>query len=134
MSSQNVELFNRALTAMNEKDVDAFLAVMDDEVEAAPRIAALDGVYRGPEGIRSWWNALFGVFPGLAFDVVELRDLEGDLTIAAIHLHGSGAGSDIPIDETAWHVAWWQHGKCTRWGLYDSEAEALTAVRVADAS
>jgi hypothetical protein len=126
MSQENLDLFDRALAAMNGRDLDAFLAVMDDQVEAVPRIAAIDGAYRGPDGIGRWWNSLFGTFPDLAIDLAEVRDVDS-LTIAAIRMHGSGVGSDVPIDETVWHVAWWREGKCTRWGLYSDEKAALEA-------
>ena len=127
MSQENVELFNRALAAMNDRDFDAFAGLMADDVEATPRIAAIDGSYRGPDGIRSWWTSLFDAFPDLTFGVVQLRDL-GEVTIAAIHMYGRGVGSDVPIDETVWHVAWWRHGKSTRWGLYNTEHQALEAM------
>lgn len=131
MSQENVELFHRALAAMNEQDLDAFLAVMDDQVEAVPRIAAVDGAYRGPAGIRDWWNGLYGVFPDLTVEVIQLRD-PGDLTVAAIRLRGNAVGSDIPINEGVWHVAWWRDGRCIRWGLYGTENEAREAVGPAE--
>jgi hypothetical protein len=56
-----------------------------------------------------------------------VRDL-GDLTFAGLRLRARGAGSDTPVDEAIWHLAWWQHGKCTRWGIYGTEDEALEAV------
>ncbi len=113
---------------MNRQDLDGFMALMDDRVEAAPRIAAVDGDFRGLDGIRRWWEGLYGVFPDLTFEVSEVRDL-GESTLAGIRLRGSAVGSDIPIDEGVWHVAWWQNGRCSRWGLYDTEAEALSAAR-----
>ena len=131
MSQENVELFNRALAAMNRHDRDAFMALMDDQVEAVPRIAAMEGDYHGPEGIRRWWDGLFGVFPDLTTEVAEVRDL-GELTFAALRLHGRGAGSATPIDEAVWHLAWWQRGKCTRWGIYSTEDQALEATGLAE--
>jgi hypothetical protein len=131
MSQENVDLFYLAVAAMNHQDVDAFLAVMDDQVDAVPRIAAVDGAFRGPEGIRRWWDGLYGVFPDLTVEVAEVRDL-GELTVAGIRLRGSAVGSDIPIDEGVWHVAWWQHGRCIRWGLYDTEAQALEAAGLSE--
>jgi hypothetical protein len=130
MSQENVDLFNRAVAAMNHHDPDAFIALMDEQVVGVPRIAAMEGHYHGPEGIRRWWGGLFGVFPDLTTEVAEVRD-PGDLTIAALRLRGRGAGSATPIDEAVWHVAWWQSGKCTRWGIYSTEDQALEAVELA---
>jgi hypothetical protein len=131
MSQENVDLCNLAFAAINRQDADSFVALMDDRVEATPRIAALDGAYHGLEGMRRWWSGLFGVFPDLNFEVLEVRDL-GDLTLAAVRLLGRGAGSDTPIDEAIWHLAWWQAGKCTRWGTYSTEDQALAAVGLSE--
>ena len=55
MSQENVELFRRATEAFNDGDLDTFLAFFDDEVVAAPRLAPIEGGYRGqmPGATRS---------------------------------------------------------------------------------
>jgi hypothetical protein len=131
MSQENVDLFHLAVAAMNHHDREAFMDLMDDRVEAVPRIAAMEGNYHGHEGIRRWWEGLYGVFPDLTTEVAEVRDL-GKLTFAALHLRGRGVGSATPIDEAVWHLARWQGGKCTRWGIYGTEDEALEAVGLSE--
>ena len=69
---------------------------------------------------------LYGVFPDLTFEVSEARDL-GESTLAGLRLRGSAAGSDIPIDEGVWHGHLVAEREMYRWGLYDTEAEALSA-------
>ena len=65
MSQENVELTYRAFDALNRREFDAFLALMDDDVEVVPRMSAIEGEsgYRGHDGLRSWWNSLLDVFP-----------------------------------------------------------------------
>jgi hypothetical protein len=43
MSQDNVELALRAYDAFNRRDWDAFVALMDDDVEIVTRIAAIEG-------------------------------------------------------------------------------------------
>ena len=43
MSQENVELLYRAYDAFNGRDLDAFLALMDPEVELTTRIMELEG-------------------------------------------------------------------------------------------
>jgi hypothetical protein len=50
MSQENVELHNRCLDALNRRDLNAFLALMDDDVEAVPRIVAMEGGLRSRLG------------------------------------------------------------------------------------
>jgi ketosteroid isomerase-like protein len=54
MSHENVELARRAYDALNRRDLDAFLALMDADVEAFPRVVAIEGGFHGHEGIRRW--------------------------------------------------------------------------------
>jgi ketosteroid isomerase-like protein len=61
--SQNVELFRRAADAFNDGDRDAFLAYFDAEVVASPRMAPIEGVFRGHDGVRLWFETLRGTFP-----------------------------------------------------------------------
>jgi hypothetical protein len=46
MSQENVELTYRALDAFNRRDLDASLALTDDDVEGVPRAARMEGSYR----------------------------------------------------------------------------------------
>jgi ketosteroid isomerase-like protein len=65
MSQGNVELFGRSVDAFNRRDLDALLALMDDDVELVPRIGAMEGEssYRGHNGVRRWWDNVLDVFP-----------------------------------------------------------------------
>jgi ketosteroid isomerase-like protein len=128
MSQENVELTYRAMEAFNRRDLDAYLALMDDDVEIVPRIGAMEGEssYRGHDGTRRWWNNVFGVFPDWSVEMVEVRDL-GDLTFATTRLSGHGAGSTAPTDQATWFMARWRRGKCVWWRTFQTRAEALEA-------
>jgi ketosteroid isomerase-like protein len=128
MSEVNVKLAHDAFDAYNRHDLGAFLALMDDEVEADPRMAAVEGVYRGHEGIRRWWKSAHATFPDFATEVLELRDL-GDFTLAELRNRGRGAVGGTPVEQESWHVAEWRDGKIVRWGAYGTEAEALGAMQ-----
>lgn len=117
ISEQNVELHDRAVDALNRRDLDAFLGLMSADVEALPRQAAIEGVFAGHAGIHHWWGDLLGALPDFAVEVVELHDL-GDWTPAALRFLGHGADSEPPFEE----------GKSVWWSVYGSEAEALEAV------
>ena len=43
MSKENVELAYRAYDAFNRRDWDAFLALVDDQVEVESRLVAMEG-------------------------------------------------------------------------------------------
>jgi len=127
VSQENVALFRKVYDAFNRRDLDATLALMDDAVEGVPRIAAIEGSYHGPEGMRRWWKSILDAFPDLIAEVGEVRDVR-DLTAAAVHLRGQGASSDIPSDQRVWQVVRWRRGKCVWWRVFDTRDEALKAV------
>jgi len=133
MSQENVELIYRAFDALNRHDFDAFLAVMDDDVEFIPRMSAIEGEsgYRGHDGVRSWWTRLLDVFPDYSMELVDVRDL-GDVTFATFHARGHGAGSAAPTDQAAWIVLRWRRGKAVWWRTFDARAEALEAVGLSE--
>jgi ketosteroid isomerase-like protein len=127
MSQENVELAHRAFDALNRRDLGAYLALMEDDVEAVPRLVAMEGGYHGHDGIRRWWQNLLDAFPDYTVEVVEVRDL-GDLTFIALRNRGHGAGSDAPIEHRLWTLAEWRREKVVWWRTYGTEAEALAAV------
>ena len=68
MSQEKLELTRRALEAFKERDLDGLLAMLDDEVEAVPILAGMEGGYRGHDRIRRWWTGLLGTFPDFRGD------------------------------------------------------------------
>lgn len=70
----NVELAHQAFAAINSRDLDALLALMDPEVVALPRILSVQGgALHGHDCIREWWESIFSVFPDFAMELVAER-------------------------------------------------------------
>ena len=131
MSQENVELMYRGVDAFNRRDFDTFLALADDDVEAVPQAASMEGSYHGHEGLRRWVETWLDAFPDWNIEVVEVRDL-GDVTVTTTRLRAHGAGSDIPLDQTLWQVVRWRRGKCIWWRTFTTLAEALEAVGLSE--
>jgi ketosteroid isomerase-like protein len=129
VSEENVELLRKAYDAMNRRDLDAFLALMDPDVQAIPRVVALEGAYSGHDGIRTWWKHLVRFLPNVVVKVVAVRDL-GATTVVTVHVEGRGAVSEMPLDETLWTAVAWREGRCVWWRNFDSEGDALHAVEL----
>jgi ketosteroid isomerase-like protein len=131
MSEENVELLYRALDAVNRRDLGALLALMDDEVDAVSRIAAVEGGLHGHDGVRNWWDNWFDAFPDYKIDVVEVRD-RGDVTLAALRALGHGGGSEVPFEDRVWLGSRWRRGKCVWWRVFYSLDEALEAAGLSE--
>jgi ketosteroid isomerase-like protein len=126
MSQENVELALQAFDAVNRRDLDALLALIDDDVEIVTRIAAVEGGLHGHDGMRRWWENMFTAFPDYYFEVVDVRDL-GEVTLASLRALGHGAGSDVPFEDLLWHASQWRRGQCVWWRAFETEAQALEA-------
>ena len=131
MSQENVELAHRSVDAINRRDLDAYLALMDVDIAAISRLAAIEGTFQGHDGIRRWWQTLFDIWPDFTAQVVELHPF-GDLTLGTALLRGHGAGSDIPWDWTVYAISRWRHGRCVWWGNFATQAEALQAASLSE--
>jgi ketosteroid isomerase-like protein len=129
MPQANVELARQAFDALNRRDLAAFLVLMHADVEAVPRVAAIEGGYHGHDGIRRWWEHLVDFLPDIVLEVLTVRDV-GDHTVTSGRMRGHAASSDTPLDEPLWTAAEWRGGKCLWWGTYDTEAHALQALRL----
>ena len=131
MPQEYVELVYRGIEAINRRDLDGFLALMDDDVEVASRIVAIEGGLRGHDGVRLWWQNWFDTWPDYKIEVVEVRD-GGDVTLTAFRALGHGAGSELPFEDIAWQLARWRAGKCVAWRILTNEAEAFQAAGLSE--
>ena len=129
MSRENLDLALRLHELFNRRDLDGVFPLMHDEVEIEPRLGALEGDYRGHEGVRRWWGNLLDALPDYTAEVEELEAV-GDMTLGRIRGRAHGAGSSVPIVETWWQVIRWSDGKCIWWRNFATAAEAVGAIRV----
>jgi hypothetical protein len=129
MSQENIDCSYRAIDAFNRRDLGAYLALADPEIEFTPYEVRVQGgaPYRCHFGVRSWWEESFAVLPDLRGEVFEIRDF-GDKTVVHGRIRGQGAGSGAPIERTMWLAIEWRDQKMVWWCGYESEAEALEAV------
>ena len=134
MSQENVELARRAYEALNRRDFDAFIALIDPEVEFTTRFMEMEGdaSYRGHDGVREWWRTLLAVFPDFSMEVLEVRADLGDSGILALRVRGHGLDSGVPFEERMWTAGKWRDGKVTWWRNCGSEAEALEALGLSE--
>ena len=133
MTQENVEQQYRAADAFSRRDLAAFLAICDPEIELVSRHLELDGSghLRGHAAVRRWWETLLSVYPDFTSEIEEVRDL-GDVTVARQRFRGQGIQSDALIEQMQWFVTQWRNGKAIWWRTFQSEAEALEAAGLSE--
>jgi ketosteroid isomerase-like protein len=129
MSRENVDLARRMYEIFNRRDLDALLALMHDEVEIEPRLGALEGDYRGHEGVQRWWSDLLDFLPDYTAEITEVQDF-GDMTLGQIRGRAHGAVSTAPVVETWWQSIRWRDGRCIWWRNFATKAGALKTIEL----
>jgi len=112
------------IRSFNERDLDAFVAVLHPEVE----LHSGRGLRKGAEAARIWATRA----PGGAQQTIELEELHEDTDKAVALIRrkwrweedGSSAGED----EMAWYFEL-QDRRIRSWRPYEDRAEALSKLR-----
>src|SRR5687767_6034172 len=73
MSEQNVDVGRGLIEAVNRGDLDAFLALVRPDVEwdDSEGWPGIRGIYRGPDGVRDWWERFLEVWESVEIHVEE---------------------------------------------------------------
>ena len=125
MSRESVRVLEELYAAIDDRDLEAFLALTDPEIEFHSLIAeAGGGIFRGHDGVRAWWDE---VICSLAVQP-NPEEIEAfrDRGITRMRLAGTVAGVEVP--QAMW-MAWrLRDGRVIWWQTFRDEDDALRAV------
>jgi ketosteroid isomerase-like protein len=129
VTAKNVEFVRRFFEDLNGGDLEALLARLTPEFEMV--VPAEMGVeprtYRGPEGLRRWFNS----FSEVMEIRVESHDFiaVGDRVVAPHTLHARGLVTGIDTEQYTVHVWHLRDGKAEMLEVFATLDEALKAAR-----
>jgi ketosteroid isomerase-like protein len=129
MSEQNVEVGRALVEAVNRRDLDAFLALVRRDVEwdDSEGWPGIRGVYRGPDGVRDWWERFLEVWENVEVEVEEARDAPDGRVLLQVTGTFRGEASGVQTEVRAWELLWIVDGQVARRQLSWSRDEALAA-------
>jgi uncharacterized protein len=127
MSQENLVAFRRNNEAVSRGDIEAALATLDPDIEFIPRRAAIQGVYRGYEGMRQFFAENAENFDLYQVSYQEVRDF-GDRLIAFGTVRARGKESGVEVTTPTSLVATFRDGKMLRAEDFAERSEALKAV------
>jgi ketosteroid isomerase-like protein len=130
MSQENVEVVKRAIAAVNERDIDRYLAGCTEDVELRTPLAAIGGVYEGPDGIRRFFADIQDTSPDFRLHLEHVEAIGADRVLAFLHTTASGRASGIPTaaGTPTTNVYELVQGKIRRIRIFWDRQEALEAV------
>jgi ketosteroid isomerase-like protein len=128
MSQENVQVVERAIAAVNERDVDGYLACCTDDIELHNQVTALTGPYAGPDGIRRFFSDIEDAGPDFLIDVERVEPVGANRVLAFVRVHVSGRTSGVPMEFDAGNVYDFADGSIRRVRIFTDRAQALEAV------
>jgi ketosteroid isomerase-like protein len=125
----DVELITRMYREWNRGDMDGLLEVFDTDVEVRPALGAFLAatVYRGHDGVRSWYEDTTEPWSELEAVPEQFVDA-GGRTVVVVVLHARVSGGQVDLDSRIAHVVTVRDSKVVRLDGYAEPDAALAAV------
>jgi ketosteroid isomerase-like protein len=118
-----------AVEAFMAQDLDGLLAVADPEIELRSLLTEAERpLYYGHEGVRDWFEAVFGVFPDWRPQPRAATHDENGAVVIQLDVTATGAGSGAPVDQSYWLGARVRADKIIFFGFFRTESDAKDAV------
>jgi ketosteroid isomerase-like protein len=105
--SAKTEIVRRAHEALNTGDVEALVALCDEDFRLDMSDRVLNpSVYEGHDGIRAFYAEVLDIWESFTWEPIELHEVD-DLVVAVLHSRGKGRGSGVELDRRSamlWRV------------------------------
>ena len=126
MPEENVEIVSRAIAAINERDVDAYLALCHTDFEMTNQLTVIDGPNRGEQGIRNFFQGIDEGTTRFELEVERLRPLDDNRVLGYLTLQ---IESERGYQQTQalTNLYELEGGKLSRVRVFSDRAEALEA-------
>ena len=131
MSERKFEAVRNVVVALNERDVDGYLACCTDDVELVPATAAIAGTYRGASGIQRLFADLQDTAPNIQVEIERLEVVGGNV-LAFERASASGRASGVGADLEFTTLYEFTDGRVRRISVFLDRQEATEAARVRD--
>ena len=123
------EVVLRAVHAFMQKDLDGILAVADEEIVLRSLLTEAERpLYYGFDGVRDWFDNVFGVFPDWLPQPRPASLDEDGAVVVGLDVTATGAGSGAPVDQIYWLGARVRGGKIMFFGFFRTEEDAVEGV------
>jgi ketosteroid isomerase-like protein len=132
MSLENVERVREAVEAINRGDFEAALGRAHPDIEWETLETFPDaGTYRGPEGVRAFFQTWLDTFRGFRLHLEQCVAVDEDRVLAMLRVSGAGAGSGVEVESPPFfQLIEFRDGLLIRARMFQSESEALEVARL----
>ena len=132
MSQENVEAWERAIQAFNDRDFERLVAEFAPGIEFRPLMTGMTGQpYRGREGVREWLDAIDADWETFVTTVDRIEDHD-EFVLAVGRLQGRGRASGVEVTRPSAYLARFENGKVVWWQTFATREEALEAAGLSE--
>jgi ketosteroid isomerase-like protein len=132
VSQENVETVQRAIAAVNARDIDGYLSCCTKDIELLTPLAPLGAEYSGADGIRRFLADIEDAAPDFRIEVQRVQAVGDNHAIAFIRTISSGRVSGLATGVDGANVYDFTDGKIGRAHIFFDRQEALEAVGLAE--
>jgi ketosteroid isomerase-like protein len=132
MSQANVRLVERAIAAINARDIETYRACCTEDVKLETPMAAIGGVYEGIDGIRRFLTDVEEAAPDLRIELDGVEEVDSKRVIAFLRNSSTGRASGIRMAAPITNVYDLVDGKISHIRIFLDRDEALRAVGLAE--
>jgi hypothetical protein len=125
MSEEILETIERAIAAINERDIDGYLACCTEDVRL--HLPGVAGVHEGADGIRRFFGDIEDAGPDFRIDIERTEGASGGRVLAFLRVNFHGRASGLSIPSETGNVYEFEEGKISRVQIFLDRAEALVA-------
>jgi len=129
MSEENVQIVRTTMEFFNLEGLDAIIDRIDPSFETTTpaSLSVEPDTYRGPEGVRRWFEAWDGTIDALRFEVDETIDA-GNRVIAVCRMIARSRSTGLEFEQAVTMVWTIRDRRAVRLDPYATREEALRAV------
>ena len=134
MSQENMEVVKRAVAAVNDRDVESYLACCTADIRMENLVMAIQGAYEGSDGIRRFFADVLDTAPDFRITIERLESIGTDRVLGFMRLNLSGRASGISLgsDIPSTNLYDFTDGKIKRVRIFLDRKEAFEAVGLSD--
>jgi ketosteroid isomerase-like protein len=130
MSQENVRLVERAIAAINARDIESYRACCTEDVKLETPMAGVGGVYEGIDGIRRFLADIEDAVPDWRIELDSVREVDSKRVIAFLRNSSTGRASGVRMAWTQTNVYELIDGKISHIRIFVDRQEALKAVEL----
>jgi uncharacterized protein len=134
VAESNLEVVKRGYEALASGGYEAWLPFFHPEFEMTTpaTLASEPGTYRGPDGIRRWWDEFYEAMDEVRLVPHEFHQV-GELVVVPFTIHARGRSTGLETEQPAVQVWYLRDGKAIRLELFGELEEAMAAAGEATA-